>query len=397
MLQQQRQQKLRPRRRMSTQYSSTSKVLVRRKKPKRKFPGDTDEPNHLFHYDTYPPTARVKWLEQLFVAYWAVLHAAAFMVPKFRRQNNQEGLENIVFLFDTLRDDPKRRKQLGCNSCTEHIKEEIAKLPGNTVASLVYDDPDPEALARWSVETLHNGVHARRQENENVPADAKREPVPYETVRALYVERAMKGDPNSATVMEAWLLSQYNIKLHSDLCCRDIIQTTDVKKQPTYNYIKRIGNTLQEVYPHGVWSPYWWRLQNFNDSPCCFQADWATVRGVGFLFEAAFIFLLLNRIRTVDPRVITAPFQAPSVRRNAFMIVRFIVLYALKVFLFAQAIIASVDIDNLPVVMPSKNLKPSLPSQIGSGSDVENFSAASKSTILNAKHEPTKITIEATY
>lgn len=307
-------QKNKQKRRLTTQFTSVSSVLPRRKHNRVKFPmrpGDDPKQQKLMRdVSQIPHMQRAWWMNEVFVAVWSYLHVITMLVPHFRKlfENRQECLDNVVYFFDNLGDPD--HKMLGCVGCRKDVTNRVAQLPGASTRSLVHDVDDPYALAKW-LHALHNDVHVRRNaEIDKLPEGYNRiarKPLTWERFKALYELRCFNTQNDdldvNPTVMEAWLFTEYKIKVRRDFYHKEIVQTTEQKKRINYNYTQRIGNKIKEIYPHGTWNDWWRRPSHASDLtqmfPCDQQTGFVTATLFVVALEAALIVHLATHRRDI--------------------------------------------------------------------------------------------------
>ena len=299
--------KRRVRRRITTQVTRISKVLPRRKK-RNVFPLQPgDDPvfrKPLLQRTDYPSTKYAEFLTEVYHVYWMVLHAITFLVPVYRNSSSEmarRALHNIADFMDAL----PRSAIFGCKMCSLHYSDfvERARYTLNAAQPLHHmalEDGDPYALAKWLIE-LHNDIHIGRTQSGGGHAAPPRNPVPFERVRAFYEEKAFSGctptaDYEDLTIIEAFLQSQYGLKLRSDFVSHDIVHSTE--KPLNKHYIHIIGIKLKQVYPNGYYRHYWHRVRHIHNTDSMLIADVFTGEVVNSILCAVLLQQLLSNYKS---------------------------------------------------------------------------------------------------
>lgn len=282
---------LRVRRRLTTKYTRTSHVLPR-KKQRNVFPlmpGDDPELGRpLLPASEFPKCLLANYTTELYHAYWLLLHALTFMVPTFRRSGNTEALTNIAYFFYTL----PSAGIVGCHECTSHYMDfanlsNIGRPKGNFFYNLV-TDPDEYMLARW-LNNLHNDVHRNRARGGSDHNVVARSEVPFERVKAYYEETIV----GATTVVEAFLQSNFGLKLRADMISTEIVQG---QEKPIHkHYTKAIGMRLKPIFPLGQYRLTWHKLRRIHDAPMLCPTATTAHGAVAILYTMLLTHMLVRK------------------------------------------------------------------------------------------------------
>lgn len=292
----------RVRRRLTTKYTRTSKVLPRKKKPNKfpLLPGDDPVLGRpIFNDSDYPAARFAVFTTEMFHVYWMLLHAISFLIPEYHKVGDRDAIENVGQFFLKL----PSRGIFGCRECTEHYVEfanlsNLGQPDGNLFGRLAHDQ-DPYLLARW-LNNLHNAVHrGRKEQTESGPVKrgfVVRAEVPFERVKQFYEQRVYSAPIPGAcnpTLVEAFLRSEFGIKIREDMSCNEIAR--GVKKHTHDHYVSAIYMRFKPIVPHGFYRHHWHRLRRIHD-PNMLSPSKFTVKGVvAILLVGIFQTLLLQK------------------------------------------------------------------------------------------------------
>ena len=303
---------MRVRRRLTTKHTRYSNVLPKKRHRNAFPPMPGDDPlihRPLLPASEYPSAVFAHLRTEAFHAYWMALHALTFLVPKFRRSAvGQEGLANIAHFFRHL----PLRGIMGCHECTKHYMEftnlSAIGRGGQDFFIGMVNDEDPYLLARWLC-NLHNSVHRNRAvasaANGSMAEFPIRDEVPFDTVRTYY-ERSVYAAGNAGyTIVEAYLRSEFGIKLREDMLTTEIAQGTDRPVQQ--HYIDSILKRLKPILPHGARRHHWHQLRRIDETSVLVPSVHTAAGAVCIVLYALIRHMLVCRALVVRNRAHAAP------------------------------------------------------------------------------------------
>jgi len=300
--------KRRVRRRLTTQVTRTSKVLPR-KRARNVYPlqpgDDPDFKKPLLPRSSYPTRKYAEFLTEVYHVYWMLLHAVTFLVPVFRQSSHPlaaAALENIALFMEQL----PESSIFGCQQCSLHFADFVTRAKHDLQKPrplhwMVVVADDPYALAKWLVE-LHNDIHVGKVQQALLAGKPppQRSPVPFERVRAVYetsvYPAAATIDHERLTVVEAFLRTQYSLKIRSDFVSDEIVRSGE--KPLNKYYINAIGIKLKNVYPHGYYRHYWHRIRHIHNTGPLLAPDEFTGRLIAIMFMTIVAAQFTRNVRT---------------------------------------------------------------------------------------------------
>ena len=289
-------------RRLTTQHSFVSKVLPRKirtggRGTKKFFPGRPDIdymdgkrlylPQQAFADELYTEWGMIStW------AYWTMLHSITFLVPYFQsfpdKAVRTECLENVAHFFDHL----LVNKLFAYGKCKESFTKLMQSLPDHSTRSLVFDEADHYAFAKW-LHRYHCYTKSPAQEKEGETFETAYDDsvLPFDKVRRHYEEKCVpKASASAPTVIEMWLKAEFKIDIVRDFQNAELVRVLLDPKNPqnnmrvlNFNYVKRILNYYGSCNPNGYWKAAWRRPRGIKDSNALFETDFRMLLGVDFV------------------------------------------------------------------------------------------------------------------